>query len=143
MPDSLLAEAIEYHDAECRRIGDLLDHPDEDVQGQYDKDAYERHGMIAMWLRELSNLRNKVSRHEEEIEGFQRLLDGRDVKVDVKGVFKRERELASKLARSEEVLDSAHRQNRNLIDANIKLKDQKAALADVIADLKLDLKARL
>jgi hypothetical protein len=142
MSDSLLADAIEYHDGEAERISGLLDHHDPEVQDEFNQEEHDRHVELGRWLRELSNLRNRVGRHEDEIEGYRRLLDGRDVKVDVKGVFKRERELATKLERCEEVLDSAHRQNRNLIDANIKLKDQKAALADVIADLKLDLKAR-
>jgi len=51
-------------------------------------------------------------------------------------------ELRNSVPRLKELNDSLQRRVQQLIEDNQKLRDKKAALADVIADLAMDLKAR-
>lgn len=144
----LLEEAIEYHESMI---------PDLDPEGDIDKIDAERafHQDRIDWLKELATLRGIVVRRNAAIEEFQRVQEQRLVEAGgvTKGAIRRlnqrlssakseNKEQKAKLDRYDEILDSAHRQNRRLIEDNIKLKEQKAALGDVIADLKMDLKAR-
>jgi len=133
---SLLVKAIEYHES---MIPELETISLEDQTKFEEERAYHQNRIE--WLKELLNLRNRVTRQEETIHYM--LARSQDPhREPLTRLYKRERVLSEKLARAMELLESTQRQSQRLQDENQELRDEKAALADVIADLRMDLKAR-
>lgn len=133
--DIRLVRAIEYHESMIPELEPERDQTQFEEERAYHQDRIE-------WLKELLDLRNRVERQDLTIAEYEAARNEDPHRKPLKRLYRSERDLSEKLERANELLESTQRQARRLQDENRMLKEKIQALGEIIADLKLDLKAR-